>query len=75
MKRRGFIGSLLGFLAAPSLPITLPIKSSGIIYAPYIPITHSCIESTLAATMIKEIQKEIDREVIETIVKNIEGVW
>lgn len=71
MKRRGFIGSLLGFLAAPSLPITLPIKSSGIIYGPYIPITYSGIDATLAVTISREIQKEIDREVIETIIKKI----
>tara|TARA_R110002167_G_scaffold45083_1_gene135558 strand:- start:28318 stop:28539 length:222 start_codon:yes stop_codon:yes gene_type:complete len=71
MKRRGFIGSLLGFLAAPRLPTTLPIKSSGIIYGPYIPITYSCIEDMLAATMSREIQKEIDREVIEAIIKKI----
>lgn len=74
MKRRGFIGSLMGLLVAPRLPITLPIESSGIIYAPYIPITYSCVENMLTAQMIREIQEEIDREVIDKLLTSTKSM-
>lgn len=74
MKRRGFIGSLCAFLVAPSLPITLP-KSSGIIYAPYIPIVkYRCIEDMLTAEMCREIQEEIDREIIGKMLISAKGM-
>lgn len=70
MKRRGFIGSLFGVLLAPTiLPVlSLPVESSGIIYAPYIPIIkYGCIQDMLTANMIKDIQDEIDNEIMNNI--------
>jgi len=65
----------MGFLVASSLPITIPLESSGIIYAPYIPIIkYRNIEDMLTAQMIREIKEEIDREVIDKLLTSVKGM-
>ena len=74
MNRRGFIGSLAVFLAAPKIVPTLPASIETVmIYCPYIPITYLNIEDMLMAQMTREIQQEVDREVIGRMVAAYTG--
>jgi len=62
MKRRGFIGSLVGFIGLPFIPI----KSTYIDCKPRklkAKWTYDC-ESDLMSMMCIDIQEEIDREIL-----------
>lgn len=69
MKRRRFIGSLVGFIGLPFIPFKpmMEIKSANIVYKPRklkAKWTYDC-ESDLMSMMLIDIQDEIDQDEID----------
>lgn len=79
MKRRGFIGSLIGCLGIPYIPnetklpvYTMEMKSVNVVGTPRklkAKWTEEGYNKYLLTKMSADIQKEIDREVLEKLIK------